>query len=205
MKTGTEFYEKNSAYRAMKGLVAEKCGSGTAEAIWQDAGKRFDTLLQEYADVPDSHKKHLYESILPRVAMYRALQECMTQDEALQIIDETIRTVAAKLIKSVGWLAHVPGVPAFFIKHFGSEVKKSFGPSAGFKQEFYEDSARKLRFDITQCPYCNTCTELGCPELTQTFCNSDVYVYGNIPNITFKRTQTLGTGGTCCDFDLSRP
>lgn len=204
MKTGVEFYEKNSAYRFMKGLVAEKCGSDSAEAVWQDAGKRFDALLQEYADVPDGHKEHLYESILPRIAMYRALREYMTQDEALDIIDQTLRCVAARLIKSIGWLAHAPGVPTLFMKIFSSEVKKSFGPTAGFKQEFYEDTTRKLRFDITQCPYCNTCNELGCPELTQTFCASDVYVYGNIPNITFKRTQTLGTGGTCCDFDLSR-
>lgn len=204
MKTGVAFYEKNWAYRIMKRLTIEKCGKDTAEAVWQDAGHRLDALLREYADVPDGHKEHLYESILPRVAMYRALRVHMTQDEALEIIDQTLRKTSARLVKAFGWMAYVPGVATHFMKEFSSEVKKSFGLAAGFKQTFYEDSPKKLRFDITQCPYCNACTELGCPELTRTFCDSDVYVYGNIPKITFKRTQTLGTGGACCDFDLSR-
>lgn len=204
MKTGVAFYESNWAYRVMKRLAAKKCGKDAAQAIWQDAGDRFDALLQEHANVPDGHKEHLHESILPRVAMYRALQEFLTQEEALQVIDQTLRTSAAKFMKAVGWMAYLPGVPKLFMKKFSSEVKESFGPAAGFKQEFYEDTPSKLRFDITQCPYCNACTELGCPELTRTFCDSDVYVYGNIPKIVFARTQTLGTGGSCCDFDLRR-
>lgn len=203
-KTGAEFYKKNWPYRNMRSLVAEKFGEDAAEAIWQDASQRLDALLAEHADTPDAQKKHLHESILPRVAMYRALQERMSQDEALQIIDQTIRAAATKLLKAVGWMAYIPGVPTLFMKHFASEVKASFGEAAGFKQEFHEESSHKLRFDITQCPYCDACSKLGCPELTQSFCNSDVYVYGNIPKVTFQRSQTLGTGGSCCDFDLQR-
>ena len=76
-------------------------------------------------------------------------------------------------------------------------------PETEFKSHFYEAELAKkteLKFEITACPYCKHCAELDCPELVRTFCTSDSYCYGNLPGVTFKRTQTLGTGGECCDF-----
>ncbi|MBQ8603343.1 MAG: L-2-amino-thiazoline-4-carboxylic acid hydrolase [Oscillospiraceae bacterium] len=39
--------------------------------------------------------------------------------------------------------------------------------------------------------------------MTHNFCDSDIYCYGNLPGIKFERTQTLGTGGSCCDFSFT--
>lgn len=38
----------------------------------------------------------------------------------------------------------------------------------------------------------------------QVFCDSDFATYGNLPGIKFERTQTLGSGGQCCDFKFIR-
>lgn len=58
--------------------------------------------------------------------------------------------------------------------------------------------------DITTCPYCRYAKSLGCPELMSVFCDSDFATYGNLPGIKFKRSQTLGTGGSYCDFRFIR-
>ena len=77
------------------------------------------------------------------------------------------------------------------------------GESAGFRNVFYPKKKGEFRMDITQCPYKTYLTEQGCPELTRLFCDNDVYSYGNLPNLSFTRTKTLGSGGDLCDFHLS--
>ena len=55
--------------------------------------------------------------------------------------------------------------------------------------------------DMVVCPYFETCNKYDCPELTQYFCKSDDITYGIMhPKLGWGRTQTLGTGGNCCDF-----
>jgi hypothetical protein len=83
-------------------------------------------------------------------------------------------------------------------------AKKNFGKESGFDQIMHSQSRKSVRFDITECPYCRYCNELGCPELTHIFCESDVAAYGNMPGIRFLRTQTLGTDGNLCDFNFER-
>ena len=81
--------------------------------------------------------------------------------------------------------------------------KKLFGEPAGFSRIYHVDTPREIRFDITHCPYCEYCEKCGCPELAATFCRSDIYCYGGMPHIAFDRTETLGTGGTRCDFRIA--
>ncbi|MBQ6238916.1 MAG: L-2-amino-thiazoline-4-carboxylic acid hydrolase [Firmicutes bacterium] len=59
-----------------------------------------------------------------------------------------------------------------------------------------------IRVDITACPYHKYFAEAGCPELCKGACISDDACYGQLKHIEFKRTQTLGRGGECCDFQL---
>ncbi|WP_130179778.1 L-2-amino-thiazoline-4-carboxylic acid hydrolase [Blautia producta] len=72
---------------------------------------------------------------------------------------------------------------------------KQYGSEGGFQMKFLKSSGREAIFDINECPYCRTCIACGCPELTHTFCDSDIYVYGKLPGIGFQRTQTIGMGG----------
>ena len=62
--------------------------------------------------------------------------------------------------------------------------------------------SKDLRFDILSCPYAKYTAELGCPEIAHIFCDNDIYAYGSLKGITFERTQTIGTGGSKCDFHL---
>ena len=79
-----------------------------------------------------------------------------------------------------------------------------FGKKGGFENRFVFYNGREAGFDIISCPYCKYLAELGCPELTANFCNSDLYAYGDLSEIEFSRTQTLGTGGEKCDFVMRR-
>ena len=45
---------------------------------------------------------------------------------------------------------------------------------------------------------------VGCPELTKIFCANDDRFYGNLPGLEFRRTGTLGTGASRCDFNIKK-
>ncbi len=55
--------------------------------------------------------------------------------------------------------------------------------------------------DMIKCPYFDTCSYYGCPELCTCFCDSDDVTYDNLhKNLLWHRTKTLGRGDDCCDF-----
>ena len=202
-KAGKRVFEK-SGYRTLKNMVIDQCGDKTAEEIWSSAGNELNALLEKYRDVPKGEKMHLCGGILPRIAMYRAMLEKMPQEDAVHLLDETIRLNCTEISKKLGNLTSLPGMPGLFLRIFAYMTKKMFGEANGFQRVFHEATGRALRIDITQCPYFNYSKACGCQAIAHTFCDSDDYCYGNLPKIEFIRSETLGRGGSRCDFCLRK-
>lgn len=203
-KLNIEFFNKNSTYQILKSILKSKCNEETIENIWNKAGENLEILAKKYSDLPKAEHMHVYNKILPRIAMYQALKEKMPKEEAMQIIEETIKISATEVGKKLSKITSNAFMAKVFMKLFATMTIKMFGEKSGFKQTFYEKNTEVLRFDINECPYCKYSKECNCEELIHTFCDSDIYCYGNLANIKFERTKTLGTGGECCDFKLSR-
>ncbi len=45
-------------------------------------------------------------------------------------------------------------------------------------------------------------TEQGCLELNILFCENDIHAYGNLSELKFTRTRTIGAGDDLCDFKI---
>ena len=54
------------------------------------------------------------------------------------------------------------------------------------------------------CFFLKVLSAYGAPELTAHFCKLDDLLFGNIPGISWERTQTLGRGDECCNFRFCR-
>ena len=81
-------------------------------------------------------------------------------------------------------------------------LDRMFGEKAGFEYRRVPGAPR-FAADMLRCPYVDTCAKYGCPELAQFSCRADDITYGNLhPKLVWGRTQTMGTGGSCCDFRL---
>lgn len=185
----------------MKRKLAAEYGEEKVERAWNRAGRYLERLWEKYEAIPRGEKWHAYNNILPRIALYRALEREFP-GKAMGMMDAAVEDAATRAGKMLGAVTALPLMPEVFLRVFGYMTKKLFGPSCGFEQTFYQEDKKELRFDMTKCPYCKYCKKCGCTELTHTFCDSDIYCYGNLPGIGFSRTQTLGTGGACCDFSL---
>ena len=162
---------------------------------------RLQALWKENAGAGRAKKEHLKRQILPAIAAYETLQTVMSKEEALQTVHGNVEQLAGMTHKYLAAILRVPGlyrlVPSVFVK----STRSVFGPAAGFVAEELQTGNGIWRVDMTRCPYHDTCTEYGCPELCRCFCDSDDISYGGLhPKLIWQRTMTLGRGDDRCDF-----
>ena len=157
--------------------------------------------FDENANASQALYKHLRQ-ILPSIAFYEALLRITgDREKSVAFFEKWALTKIEKMVPAVqsvmklGLYRKMPDI-------CDNMLDKLFGKEAGFESREVKDAPKFAR-DMTVCPYYETCKKYGCPEITQFFCKSDDVVYGNLhPKLVWGRTQTLGTGGECCDFRL---
>ncbi len=89
-------------------------------------------------------------------------------------------------------------VPRFF-SVFRWAFRKTTSSSDAWVSTF-EEQPEEFDLTIHQCLWHDTCVSCGCPKVCRFFCECDNYAFGDLKKVGFRRTQTLGTGGDCCDF-----
>lgn len=150
-------------------------------------------------DIPSGEMMHA-EGIYLKAAMYKALLPVLGPEASFDLIANVLYETCAKLGKWCDRFTRIPGLKYLFIKMFKLMTDKMFGEAGDFRKEILISDKREFRFNMTQCPYVKYFKRAGFPELCKMSCIADEYSYGHMKNITFERTQTLGTGGVCCDF-----
>lgn len=178
-------------------------GEDATKAITALAEAHYADCERLCRDASEGEWQHLRGTILPAVAFYKALLET-DPPNALGSVHTVMMNLCQMGGAAAGKLMGLPGMKACFMWLLPKLAEKMFGERCGFGYENYEASRHLLKMDMTACPYCRYAKLLGCPELTVVFCDSDLATYGDLPGIRFERTQTLGTGGNCCDFRFVR-
>ena len=175
-----------------------------ADAVWQEATGKLAEYLERYASLPKGLHVHTDSRILPAAAVYLALKEKTGQPEAYRILEDATYRRAEELGKKLASLMRIPGMKSLFVRIWDPLTKMVFGEKSGFKNVFYPKKKGEYRMDVVSCPYFRYFTELGCPEITKLSCGTDDKVYGNLPGLKFERTETLGRGGSRCDFCIRK-
>lgn len=146
---------------------------------------------------------HLENTILPTTSFYKALLE-VDNENALKNTNAIIIGLCETGGKALDHILKFPGMKSVFMKLLPKMAVKMFGRECGFDYKNLKVSNTCLEMDMTVCPYVKYANIFKVPELTPVFCESDSATYGNLSGISFKRTETLGTGGSKCDFKFLR-
>ena len=194
---------KNRKFGFIRNGLVKRYGEETTAKIVALAEKHYAACEKLCEGATEGEWEHLSGTILPTVAVYKALLE-VDSDHALTHANDIMMELCEKGGAAVGKLMKLPGMKSLFMWLLPKMAVRMFGPSCGFQFENYEASKGMLKMDMTACPYCRYAQHLGCPELMPVFCDSDFATYGNLPGIRFERTQTLGMGGERCDFKFVR-
>lgn len=185
------------AQRQIRAFLMQSFGKDKGKALFAWQSKIRKTLIQNQKDTSTTQKIALATTILPSIALYKALRENgFSQQRAhARVQSYMLDTVAAKMHTFAAKTEPVPGFYALYSRIFLAVMRR-----ADLWQS--EQVCGRDSFDVTiyKCLWHTACAENGCPELCRVFCEADNVTYGGLKKIGFTRTQTLGCGGSCCDF-----
>ena len=167
-----------------------------AEEIFNKQVSLLNKMLESVKYEAGSRFKTLEQTILPRIALYKVLEEYAGDEERINIMRRyMIDIVATKKHASTARMEAVPGFfyiyRAIFLKIMRTTTLQR---STQVKGKGYYD------ITITKCLWHDACVRFECPELCPLFCDVDDVTYGGLRKIGFSRTKTLGYDGDCCDF-----
>ena len=194
------YYEKLGGFSYLLGELRKKLGKEQTDVLVNDAVNLCNELCDKYKGLLKKEKIHTERMIFPRAAIYLQMIRYIPQEEAIALIEESVRIGVEPDRNRLHAATKIPFIRTIFFKIFHKMVGTMFNGDAGFKFQEIEADSRHYRVDVLQCPYAKYCELLGCKELTATFCLSDDRVYGNMCGITFERQGTIGRGSDKCDF-----
>ncbi len=193
-------YDRIKDYQLLFNDLKKQYGLALSDEIKIKVNNRYSEMEDLLGNVPKEERKHV-TLILERAALYTVLKERFP-DSAYEWVNGCLRSKNASAHKMFAVMTKSKMGARFFMKMWDKVTESGLGDQAGFKKKWLIRESNISAFDMIECPYVRYLSLLGCPELTRSFCDSDVDVYGNLPNIDFQRTQTLGTGGCKCDFHV---
>lgn len=198
-----KYYERPGGFSYLLNELREKTGRERIDVIVNDAVDLCNELCDKYSGLTEK-EIHTERMIFPRAAVYLQMIKYIPREEALTLIEESVRKGVEPDRKRLHITTKIPFVRSLFFKIFHRMIGTMFSGDAGFKFAEIEYDSRHYRVDVLQCPYMKYCELLGCKELTGTFCLSDDRVYGNMCGIAFERQGTMGRGGDKCGFYFCR-
>ena len=186
--------KEKALWAAMDRFFIRVLGENVGKEVMAESREQAAAFLAATQETSLSRRETMRSTILPRTAAYTVLKRRGLDAEKL--MEKYVREVAGPIMHDR--YASLEWVPCFF-SIFRWAFRKATASSDAWDSTFEEE---KDRFDLTihKCLWYDTCVECGCPEACRFFCECDNYSFGDLKKVGFRRTQTLGTGGNCCDF-----
>ena len=187
--------------KQIKKYLTEEFGTEKGNALFGEQEKIFAAILENTSGKTASQMKTLANTILPCIALYKALADGnFTEEKALEYLRKyMINIVAAKMHSFTAKMELVPGFYSIYSKAFLKIMRTTdlHVSTQNHGRDYYD-------ITITKCLWHTACAENGCAEMCPLFCDADNVTYGGLKKIGFTRTKTLGYGGDCCDFHFFR-
>ncbi len=157
----------------------------------------FEECVSKLSVKTPNQMKTLTGTILPRIALYKAFQNDNDLSEKAYELTRKymVEVIGRQKHESTAFMEKFPGFYKAYSKTFLKIMRTTDLQVSTQKEgkDYYD-------ITITNCLWHNACEEFDCPELCRAFCEVDDITYGDLKKLGFTRTQTLGMGGTCCDF-----
>lgn len=187
--------------KQIKSFLTEEFGIDKGLELFGRQSKILGTIIANTKGKSKNQKKTLVQTILPRVSLFKALQEGgFSEDDTYERMRKYITgKVAAQKHSFTARMEIIPGFFDIYKKIFLKIMRTSdlWESRQKYGDDFFDA-------DITKCLWHTACLENGCPELCRLFCDVDDITYGGLKKMGFSRTKTLGYGGDCCDFHFFR-
>lgn len=183
--------------KIIKNFLFSELDTEVAQKIFDEQNNILDKIILNAFNKTKNKLKTLKNTILPRIALYKALNNYgfSMEDSNNHMKNYMLNYIAKSKLNSMVKMEKVPGFYSLYSKIFLKIMRKT-----DLQQSKQKHNAKSFDVTITKCLWHQACVENECPELCRLFCDVDNITYGELNKIGFTRTQTLGYGGDCCDF-----
>ena len=183
--------------KIIKNFLFSELNTEVAQKIFDEQNNILDKIILNAFNKTKNQLKTLKNTILPRIALYKALNNYgfSMEDSNNHMKNYMLNYIAKSKHNSMVKMEKVPGFYSLYSKIFLKIMRKT-----DLQQSKQKHNAKSFDVTITKCLWHQACVENECPELCRLFCDVDNITYGELNKIGFTRTQTLGYGGDCCDF-----
>lgn len=183
--------------KIIKNFLFSELDTEVAQKIFDEQNNILDKIILNAFNKTKNKLKTLKNTILPRIALYKALNNYgfSMEDSNNHMKNYMLNYIAKSKHNSMVKMEKVPGFYSLYSKIFLKIMRKT-----DLQQSKQKHDAKSFDVTITKCLWHQACVENECPELCRLFCDVDNITYGELNKIGFTRTQTLGYGGDCCDF-----
>ena len=183
--------------KIIKNFLFSELDTEVAQKIFDEQNNILDKIILNAFNKTKNQLKNLKNTILPRIALYKALNNYgfSMEDSNNHMKNYMLNYIAKSKHNSMVKIEKVPGFYSLYSKIFLKIMRKT-----DLQQSKQKHDAKSFDVTITKCLWHQACVENECPELCRLFCDVDNITYGELNKIGFTRTQTLGYGGDCCDF-----
>lgn len=183
--------------KIIKNFLFSELDTEVAQKIFDEQNNILDKIILNAFNKTKNQLKTLKNTILPRIALYKALNNYgfSIEDSNNHMKNYMLNYIAKSKHNSMVKMEKVPGFYSLYSKIFLKIMRKT-----DLQQSKQKHDAKSFDVTITKCLWHQACVENECPELCRLFCDVDNITYGELNKIGFTRTQTLGYDGDCCDF-----
>lgn len=182
----------------MRQFLVNEFGESLGNRIYDLQQRKLQAMLGMTMGKSNNQMRTLKKTILPRISLYKVLQEELDdQKKAYDIVEKYMFTVVGpKLNKQYSMLERIPGFFYIFRRLMVSMIIKS----DNWAVKIIKNDNTSVEYNITKCLWNDACVESSCPEFCRIFCDTDHVIYDSMKKIKFIRKGTLGTGNKFCDF-----
>lgn len=164
-----KYYEKLGGFSYVLGELRKQLGGQQTDVIINDAVSLCNELCGRYKDLSEKEKLHTEKIIFPRAAFYLQMMKYISPEEALHLIEESVKLGVEPDRRRLHAVTKVPFLRPLFFKLFPAMINTMFNEEVGFRTAEFECDSRHYRVDVLQCPYMKYCELLGCRELDTHF------------------------------------
>ena len=188
---------KITQQKQIKAFLIEEFGKDRGNLLFDRQENTLNKLIENTENKTKNQMKTLTQTILPRVALYKALSEGdLEKEDVYKYMRKYMMDKDAE--KKHASTAKMEKVPGFYFIY--SSVFLKIMRTTDLQESVQSHGKDYYDVTITKCLWHTACVENGCEELCSLFCDVDDVTYGGLKKIGFTRTKTFGYGGDCCDF-----
>lgn len=194
-------YVKYILKQIQKILKKKQWSKARIEELTQDIVKSIIDLEKNADYGENDYKKHaLCNSIFPGIAIYQTLQKYgFTKNEAYYILENTFKPIAKFAGIIYNTLDLLPNGYKLIRKSLWNDMKGK--NSKCWETDFLQDDDNGFAYTVNKCIFVDVPAENNCSEISKLYCKNDIYCFKGLHrHVKWERTQTLGYGGSCCDF-----